>query len=988
VVCGTAASAQDGSTLVLTPSTADARAAVDVLRTADLLPPARVETAPIGAVRAASHVVLPVRAGDELTQAALRGDLAPFAALVAGRTSAPWFIVGLDVDPVLAGSVAQSLARAGASSVRAVGADLPVARIPYARSGATAMSAMVGDDIFLQGLYIVVGVSGSGSFGTANDAPGGFYRPGPYSNIGYGFDPDGIGQGAPSPTGDFFLPGTPLESFSVGYRLSPGGSTVVRTNYERGGVNQVANVSVENLSSGSELGARYVGDAGNGLQVTQTVSFSVDDEAMRVQIDFENVGTETLYDVRYLRNVDPDQDRDTEGDFSTINEVLSNFPGDNRAVVVAEGPVTGEPLYYVSEDPRARVSYGGFDNRDPYDPSVYDSPATGSNLADEAITIAVDVGSLEPSQTEQFVFLVGLSDAGAGVDVGLGQIRFESTQVAVDEGDGSVEITVVADDVPENDTDVTVTLVSGDPADVGGFTSQTLTFSSGPASPTRQTITLPITDDFLPEENESLVFELSLAPAEGEEEAGYELGTPFLTAVIISDNDGDPVTVTVPTGDGGLRVLSLPVNGVTAGDVAAAAGADGVLVFDAGAGAFVPAGPDTPLMAGQPVLVDVDPGADLTFTGSAPTGPTAFAQTTVEADGAARVLVPVGNPSGEPLSLSALTVEGGALADVALVFDPTSGAFVPVSLAALGCCDAASPYLYPYAVVVLQVTPDGDPAGVRVTVGEDAPGGSGESVTEAAFEPTDGESAVVLEVRPAGADGATRLAAEALVAEAPGDVLVLRLGVGGDGLDPFDGFDVVSPPGATLATPGPEGSDALYAALSWPAPGVGEALAMPLYLRVPEPGAYEMVLAGTPSEVDGRPVVVTLFDGTTSTELGAGEPFTFTVAEGDSVLAGRFSVELSVGAGVAAEVDPAAPSVSVYPNPAAGRATVALSAVTGDVRVSVFDALGREVAVLHDGPVAGSLEASVAPGRLVPGAYLVRVAGEGLTATRALTVVR
>ena len=566
---------------------------------------------------------------------------------------------------------------------------------------------------------------------------------------------------------------------------------------------------------------------------------------------------------------------------------------------------------------------------------------------------------------------------GTSAPEGGGTVRFAQVQQVVSEGAGEAVLLLETEGVA-GPTPVTVTLVSGDPADLGGFTSTTVTVG-GVGSPDPFEVPIPVTDDFLPEENETFIFQLS-SPV-----ASIDGG---LFSLVVVDNDGDPVTVTVPTGDGGLRVLSLPVNGVTAGDVAAAAGADGVLVFDAGAGAFVPAGPATPLMAGQPVLVDVDPGADLTFTGSAPTGPTAFAQTTVEADGAARVLVPVGNPSGEPLSLSALTVEGGALADVALVFDPTSGAFVPVSLAALGCCDAASPYLYPYAVVVLQVTPDGDPAGVRVTVGEDAPGGSGESVTEAAFEPTDGESAVVLEVRPAGADGATRLAAEALVAEAPGDVLVLRLGVGGDGLDPFDGFDVVSPPGATLATPGPEGSDALYAALSWPAPGVGETLAMPLYLRVPEPGAYEMVLAGTPSEVDGRPVVVTLFDGTTSTELGAGEPFAFTVAEGDSVLAGRFSVELSVGAGVAAEADPAAPSVSVYPNPAAGRATVALAAVTGDVRVSVFDALGREVAVLHDGPVAGSLEASVAPGRLRPGAYLVRVVGEGLTATRALTVVR
>lgn len=565
------------------------------------------------------------------------------------------------------------------------------------------------------------------------------------------------------------------------------------------------------------------------------------------------------------------------------------------------------------------------------------------------------------------VELTGVATADVGATV-----RFARVQQVVNEGAGEAIVEIEADNL-DGPVRVTVSLLSGDSSDLDGFTSTTTTIGGFGTTPP-YTISIPLSDDFQPEENETFVFQLSTNPPN-------QVGGGTLVLVVV-DDDGEPVVTTVPTGDGGLRVFSLPINGVSVGDVAAAAGSDEVFLYDAEAGAFVPAEPGTTLMAGQPILVDVDPDADLTFSGSAPMGATVFDQTTIAAAGGTRVLVPVGNPSEEPVSLSALTVEGGTLADVALVFNPTSGAFEPISLAGEGCCDAASPYLYPNAVVIVQVTADGDPDDVSVTIGEDAPGGAGDSITEADFEPTDGESAVVLEVRPAGSDAAR------LVADAPGDVLVLRLGVGGEGLDEFDGFDVVSPPGASLATPGPVDTDALYAAFSWPAPEVGELIAMPLYLRVPEPGEYEFVLTEMPSQIDGRPVVVELFDGTAPTELEAGTPFTFTVAEGDSVLAGRFAVQLSVGAGVASEDSPALPSLSVYPNPSAGRATVALSDVTGDVRVAIYDALGREVAVLHDGPVAGTFEASIAPGQLVPGAYLVRAAGESLVQTRALTIVR
>ncbi len=82
--------------------------------------------------------------------------------------------------------------------------------------------------------------------------------------------------------------------------------------------------------------------------------------------------------------------------------------------------------------------------------------------------------------------------------------------------------------------------------------------------------------------------------------------------------------------------------------------------------------------------------------------------------------------------------------------------------------------------------------------------------------------------------------------------------------------------------------------------------------------------------------------------------------------------------------------LSVFPNPARGNATVAFSlAESADVRVAVYDVLGREVAVLTDGPLGeGAHTATVETARMAPGLYVVRVESDAEARTARFTVVR
>ena len=114
----------------------------------------------------------------------------------------------------------------------------------------------------------------------------------------------------------------------------------------------------------------------------------------------------------------------------------------------------------------------------------------------------------------------------------------------------------------------------------------------------------------------------------------------------------------------------------------------------------------------------------------------------------------------------------------------------------------------------------------------------------------------------------------------------------------------------------------------------------------------------------------------------------FEAASGAAV---EVPLALTVTQGTDAEegtAEPETASLSVYPNPSAGEAVVELTlSEASETRVVLFDVLGREVAVLHDGPLGTGSHRLALDGRRLPsGVYLVRV--EGATSlSRRITLV-
>ncbi len=108
----------------------------------------------------------------------------------------------------------------------------------------------------------------------------------------------------------------------------------------------------------------------------------------------------------------------------------------------------------------------------------------------------------------------------------------------------------------------------------------------------------------------------------------------------------------------------------------------------------------------------------------------------------------------------------------------------------------------------------------------------------------------------------------------------------------------------------------------------------------------------------------------------------------DAVLASdQFTFE-KVGARPAAHAEAA--ETGAYPNPFRGRTTLRFSTEqAADVRLAIYDALGREVAVLVDGPVEAGLHAAALDGAgLASGAYVWRLVVGHRVETGRLTLLR
>jgi hypothetical protein len=199
--------------------------------------------------------------------------------------------------------------------------------------------------------------------------------------------------------GNVTTPGTPEDRIVLGYDLGTdhvvlNGAPMMNDR----DFSAISNTLTHN-ADGSNSVSTVLG-AGNGVTLTQTITLGADANFFTTTIDIFNGGTTALDNVRFMRNIDPDQDVNPYGNYNTHNDVIHNPAGaDDVAIVSAKGGTSGAEVALIGLSGDWRASSFGFTNTDPYVSAAYDSPSDpNGQLADQAISLTYNAGTIAAGQ--------------------------------------------------------------------------------------------------------------------------------------------------------------------------------------------------------------------------------------------------------------------------------------------------------------------------------------------------------------------------------------------------------------------------------------------------------------------------------------------------------------------------------------------------------------------------------------------------------------
>lgn len=378
--------------------------------------------------------------------------------------------------------------------------------------------------------------------------------------------------------------------------------------------------------------------------------------------------------------------------------------------------------------------------------------------------------------------------------------------------------------------------------------------------------------------------------------------------------------------------------------------------------------------------IDADPGPAVVALVARGTD---AAVVSLRADAALRTVVPVLSPNVNRGRGLAVAPDGGLVIagefDGTTDFDPGAGT---ATLTTAGSLDVFVARYTPDGAFVAAFRLGGAGADVPTAVGAGAGGAvalAGTVQGDVDVDPGPGATVISGGGRFAAAYASTaalRLAVNYANGPTPRAVTVAADGsvaVAGDFVGTFD-FDPGGPGGDRTAV----GTDAFV--VSYPVGGSSAGFVATLA------GDGPGQAVGVAARPGGGLAVVGTFAGTADADPGAA-----TVALVSAGSTDAFVVAYTPAGGLATDAAPvpdaAALTLSASPNPSRGDAAVVLRGAVGPVRADLYDATGRHLAILLDGPAAADVRLALPPG-LPPGVYVVRARSATGTASLRLAVVR
>jgi len=234
----------------------------------------------------------------------------------------------------------------------------------------TARAQMLGDCVFLQGTYVEVGVSPTGSFGAPLLPPAGYHATGSQTLtdpgtgvstsgllLGFVADPDMDGWAVGTPYthyGDYFLPGDPQEGWAIEVNGVESDAYTPGMAFGSPYTGTLSGTSFGFTSTGTQRIGVWKGQTTDPLQITQTTTVYTDKLYFTIHVKIKNTGGSVASNVYYLRTLDPDNAEPQDGSFTTDNAIAYQLPNANNDVMVT----AADPSY-----PQAFVGLGTRDCR-------------------------------------------------------------------------------------------------------------------------------------------------------------------------------------------------------------------------------------------------------------------------------------------------------------------------------------------------------------------------------------------------------------------------------------------------------------------------------------------------------------------------------------------------------------------------------------------------------------------------------------------------
>jgi gliding motility-associated-like protein len=316
---------------------------------------------------------------------------------------------------------------------------------------------LIDNEAWAKGNFIEIGINSIGVFGSNGlNKPNSFHAN--RFSPRFGFIANPKKDNWVDYDGDFFAPGNPEEGFTI----QVGKNSYSNNNNNNKDSNVLQEIPGKIISNKTLKSSCYENIAqvvweGSKENLKIKRFYNITENGLFIQMitSVKNKSNATKSEVFFMHNVDPDNNFTLSNSFETNSEILSQPSALNNVSLVkaSQGASSGAGILdtdgsiinFFSNDSRARVTYGGFSNRNAK--AIWSASSlnienrVGIPLFDDvAISIAFNLGDILPGEEKNFVYYYSLKEIDENFNPQIINIITFSPSMC-NSNDGKIQIT-------------------------------------------------------------------------------------------------------------------------------------------------------------------------------------------------------------------------------------------------------------------------------------------------------------------------------------------------------------------------------------------------------------------------------------------------------------------------------------------------------------------------------------------------------------------